>query len=84
MLTVALTVSHLCRAQRYFTSALVSPESDEEKTCESVTHGRTHDSRAKRGPLKRNEQDESQSERQPGGELGVDFVFEELEFIRFK
>lgn len=63
------------------------PASDEEKTCESVTHGRTHDSKAKRGPLKRNEEERAQWITEwatAGGELGVDSVFEELEFIRFK
>lgn len=45
MLAAALTVSHLFCSQRCFTSALVRSASDEEKTCESVTHthGCTHD-----------------------------------------
>lgn len=65
MLTAALTVSHLFCPHRYFTSAPVRLASDEEKTCESVTHSCTHDSKAKRGSLKWNEHNESQSEQQP-------------------
>lgn len=45
-------------SQWYFSSALVSPASDEEKTCESVTHGCTHDSGPNMAHLKRNEHDD--------------------------
>lgn len=69
---------------RYFTSALVWPESDEEKACESVTHGCTHDRRAKHGVLKRNKKDESQRElQQKVMEVTVNF-FEEMEYISLK
>ncbi len=43
-LWVTCTVSHLFWSRRYFTSALVGAASSEEKACESVTHGCTHDS----------------------------------------
>lgn len=84
MLTADLTVSHLYCSQRYFTSALVRPASDEEKTCESVTHSCTHDRRGQTWLAEEERVCWVTEWMTARGKLVFGYFFEELEYISFK